>query len=120
MSVRSGLAAVVLVAALGTTGCFRHVYSYPAAPEPRASTWQWHHHLLWGLVNVAPSVHLERICPQGVAHIENWMGPGQAILSYLTLGIYTPTTVRVYCAAVPPAAASSSGSEPDGPVVSDM
>jgi hypothetical protein len=86
---------------LAATGCFRHEYTYPDPPERRAQVWQWHHHLLWGLVNISPSVHLERICPQGVARIENWLGPGQAIISWLTGGIYTPTTVRVYCARAP-------------------
>jgi hypothetical protein len=101
---RALVAAATLAAVLSISGCFRHSYTYPDPPEDRAQVWQWHHHLLWGLVNISPSVHLERICPQGVARIENWMGPAQAIISYLTAGIYSPTTVRVFCAVSPQAA----------------
>lgn len=83
-----------------STGCFRHEYvDVGVQPQPHAQVYQWHHHLLWGLVNVAPEVALDRICPGGVARITNWMGPLQALISYVTVGIYTPTTVRVFCAA---------------------
>ncbi|MFW6049904.1 MAG: Bor/Iss family lipoprotein [Myxococcota bacterium] len=92
--------ALALATALLATGCYRHQYvNTSVRSSSQAQSYQWHHHLLWGLVNVAPEVPLDRICPRGVARIENWMGPVQALLSFITAGIYTPTTVRVFCAA---------------------
>ncbi|MFW5925071.1 MAG: Bor/Iss family lipoprotein [Myxococcota bacterium] len=97
---RAALVAFMAALLALSSGCFRHEYvDVGTRSEPHAQVHQWHHHLLWGLVNVAPRVALDRICPGGVARITNWMGPLQALISYVTAGIYTPTTVRVYCAA---------------------
>jgi hypothetical protein len=60
---------------------------------------RWHHHFIAGLVTVDDPVQLDTICPQGVAYIDDWIGPLQVILSFLTLSIWTPTTVTIYCRA---------------------
>ncbi len=87
------LAAIFLLA-----GCFRHDYYISSAePEPAPVVWQWNHHLFWGIVRLNSGVPLDGVCPQGVAYIENWIGPLQVVLSVITGGIYTPTTVRVWC-----------------------
>lgn len=87
-----------LVGALFLGGCYRHDYYYTTAQsEPVEALWQWNHHLFWGIVRLNRGVPLDAVCPQGIARIENWMGPLQVVLSVLTAGVYTPTTVRVFC-----------------------
>lgn len=88
---------------LVSAGCYRHDYYVTnTTPEQVPTVWTWNHHLFWGLVRASEDYPLDAICPQGgVSLVENWMGPLQAILSWLTAGIYTPTTVRIYCNAGP-------------------
>ena len=82
------------------SGCYRHrFYDSKATAQPYPASSEWHHHFLWGLINASSDVAIEEICPTGAAEIQSWIGPLQAILSYLTVGIYTPTTVRVFCRA---------------------
>jgi len=44
-----------------------------------------------------PEVDLQEICPQGTAWVQQRVTPGNALLSYLTLGILSPITVEVRC-----------------------
>lgn len=95
---RYGLVALMLSLGILGGGCYRHTYFVAGTtPEAAPREWTWHHHLLWGLVNLNAPVPVNAICPQGVSRVDDWIGPGQAIISWLTAGIYTPTTVRVYC-----------------------
>lgn len=106
---RSRIFALAVLVALLSGGCYRHTY-YVAGTTPEASAreWRWNHHFLWGLLNVSPPIPVNAVCPSGVARVENWIGPGQAILSWITVGIYTPTTDRVFCR-IPPGRATAGG-----------
>ena len=52
----------------------------------------------FGLAGLA-IVDLDEACPQGVARWQNSKAPDDTFLSIVTLGIYTPRTVRIWCAA---------------------
>ena len=112
---RSALGVVLVTATLtvGVGGCYRHTYyEVSTVPSIPAADWRWHHHLLWGLISLSEDVPLDRICPMGVSRIENWIGPLQWILTAITSGIYTPTTVRVFCRSTAPAAPTVPAEQP--------
>jgi hypothetical protein len=52
---------------------------------------------LWGLVG-GDEVDLDRVCPTGVSRIASRKGAGDAILFWLTGGLYAPMSVEVECA----------------------
>ncbi len=92
--------ALAFATVLSTTGCFSHVYyNAGTTPAPAPAVYNWNHYLFWGLVGLTGDYALNRICPQGVARVENWVGPLQTLLTWLTIGIYAPTTVRITCVA---------------------
>jgi hypothetical protein len=99
MVTRSLLAlALLALVATSSPGCYRHTWNVPgsvpaAAPEYSA----WHGHLLFGLVDLVGPIDLRATCPQGISQIENYLGPIGTIISILTLGIFTPVTVNVFC-----------------------
>ncbi len=94
-----GMALVLVLA----SGCYRHIYQVPGAiPAGFPAYSRWHHHLIFGLVNLSGDVDLPAVCPNGIARITdehtflNWL------VSALIGGfIYTPTTVEIWCAAGP-------------------
>ncbi|MHB8878978.1 MAG: Bor/Iss family lipoprotein [Myxococcaceae bacterium] len=54
-------------------------------------------YFLWGLVG-EKVVDLRRICPGGVARWKNQQSAVDAILGWISLGIYVPRTIVVECA----------------------
>ena len=58
----------------------------------------WHHHLIGGLITLSDDLRLEEICPQGVAVVHNRLTFVNWLVSAITAGIYTPSTVRIWCA----------------------
>jgi hypothetical protein len=60
---------------------------------------RWHHSFAFGLLEVPGPIETQRICPNGWAQIESELDPLQAALSLLSLGLYTPSTLSVVCAA---------------------
>jgi len=80
------------------SGCYRHDFAVSGTmPEPHATHDQWQHHLFNGLINLNDDVDLRAACPQGVSRVENGMSVVNALLYILTVTIYSPTTVEVYC-----------------------
>lgn len=88
-------------------GCFRDatVTGLPVADEPALEDWR--NHFLGGVVRgiKTDDVELEKVCPEGVARIETKQNGWNGLVSVLTLGIYTPQKLNVYCAAIPDTAA---------------
>ena len=90
-----------------STGCFHQVIHTGRTPGTAVvehwfvSTW------LWGLVP-AKEIDVRRECPAGIATIMTETSFVNGLISFLTVGIYTPQHVRVTCAqqprAVPPGA----------------
>ena len=68
----------------------------------------WQHSLLLGLIPVS-SVDLDRHCPDtGILHVKSSIGPLGALATVLTAGVWTPSHVRVTCAAWPSVAGPTS------------
>lgn len=86
---------------LAASGCFReHAYSGlpPGDPAPRADE-RWHHSALWGLMNISGTYPIQELCPHGWAELHAQTNVAQSVLTLLTIGLYTPKSVTVICAA---------------------
>jgi hypothetical protein len=90
------LALLVVVALLG--GCFRVTYRSPSrtpADEHHAHRYSF---FVLGLIGHA-DVHPGADCPQtGVARIASGVTVADALLTFVTIGIYTPRSVVITCA----------------------
>ena len=90
-----GFFALALVMA---TGCYKQDFVNPsvkAASEPAADMWQ--PHFLFGLISGA-DINLKEICPNGVAKVHEKLTFSNGFVGFLTLNIYSPNRVQVYCA----------------------
>ena len=84
---------------LAGAGCYRHTYTVGAgAPAGPLVYDHWHHHWLWGIINPDRQVALKAVCASGDATIDNEMSFLNGLVSALTWGIYSPTTVKIRCA----------------------
>ena len=85
--------ALVLIA---LAGCFPvHIRDNTqglAAVEMRQKFW------VAGLIG-DPVVDLATICPRGTSHFEEVFTPADVLYHVVTLGIYTPRSVRIECRA---------------------
>lgn len=92
-----GRRALALVALLAAAGCFEHsVHVGGGAPRGPVVYDRWENFWLGGLIGHV-SVDLDRLCPSGRATVEAKQTFLNGLVSGLTSGIYTPTTVRVRC-----------------------
>lgn len=91
----TGLALGLTLALL--SGCYHVRYhrkcSYQGPPVAR-----WNHFFLWGLAGSA-EVDVREFCPQGMARVVTHRSAGNIVVSILTLGLYSPSMVEVWCAA---------------------
>lgn len=97
-----------LLALLGIASCGHLRYRSTLPPSGHVYE-QRHSFFLAGLIGDA-TIHLPSVCPQGVHTLDVYHSLGNLFLSALTLGIYTPTTARVHCAAAAGAPASAPAS----------
>jgi len=104
----------LMVSLLCVPGCFRDatVTGLPVADEPALEDWR--NHFLFGVVRGIKTndVELDEVCPEGVARIETKQNGWNGLVSALTIGIYTPQKLNVYCAAIPDTAAVETESLP--------
>jgi hypothetical protein len=95
---RTFLVLVVLGLGLCFGGCFTHVYD---SGDPTASTEpnyeKWHHHFVFGLLSVSGDIQFAKVCPSGVARIEDYHSFLNTFLGGLTMTLWHPTTVKVWC-----------------------
>lgn len=92
---RTLCAAMVAVA---LAGCYRHTIHVGAgAPRGLVVYDHWTHHWLFGLVNPEEDIYIEDVCPSGNATIRGEATFLNGLVSALTSGIYSPTTVTVRC-----------------------
>lgn len=111
--------AVAALAALALAGCYTIRYERRSAlPEEGAPREVWHHGFIGGTLLGSAPVNLQKICPSGVAVVENqttfvnWLG--QAFTSFGGLAVlwapaWEPTTVSVTCARPAPARGARNG-----------
>lgn len=100
----------LLVVFLSTVSCYHATVETAATPstvvieKPFASSW------VYGLVPPS-TVSTAAKCPGGVAKVETQLSFVNGLVGILTLGIYTPMSIRVTCAA-PGAAARATPVSP--------
>ncbi len=56
-----------------------------------------HHHIIYGLAKLSDEISLDAVCPTGVHRIESEHTVVDPLLAIVTAGIYTPTTVQIWC-----------------------
>jgi len=96
----------LLLGCLLFAGCFRTGVSTDGSPPPQgpADVTAWHHHFLFGIIaggHVAPS----QACAHGVRFIKTRISLMNVLLGLVTVGIYYPTQVQLWCRREPQATA---------------
>jgi hypothetical protein len=87
-----------LVAIAVFAGCYEHTYTVGAgAPNGGLVYHHWRNHWLWGLVSPAQEQAIAEVCPSGNATIHEEVSFLNGLVSALTSGIYSPTSVTVRC-----------------------
>lgn len=85
---------------LAVSGCYRDalITELPKSQDPQYE--KWRNHFLYGVVRGirTEDVQLAEVCPQGVARAETKMNGWNGLVSVLTIGIYTPMKLNIYCA----------------------
>lgn len=103
-----GAHAVLLVAALFGVGCYHATIETGATPSAETVENQWAHSFIYGLVPPA-TVSTAAKCTNGVARVETQQSFVNGLVHILTLGIYTPMSIKVTCAARRTADAGGTG-----------
>ena len=90
-----------MMAAMGlivvVAGCYEHTYTVGAgAPAGPVVYGEWQHHWLGGLIGERTH-ELGELCPSGNATIHDEQTFLNGLVTFLTSGIYTPTTVTIRC-----------------------
>jgi hypothetical protein len=89
---------VLLLTMVTAAACYQHQFHIGAGAPAGALVYdQWRHHWLWGLIDPNSELELRQVCPSGDATIEGEVTFLNGLVSALTSGIYSPTTVRVRC-----------------------
>ncbi|WP_428264445.1 Bor/Iss family lipoprotein [Haliangium sp.] len=88
--------ALALALALGAVSCERVQYRSTLPPSGQMII-QWNDFFLWGLLGTA-WIRPNMMCPQGVHGLDVYHSPANVLITLITLGLYSPTTVEIYCA----------------------
>jgi hypothetical protein len=90
---------LLLLAATSLTGCFhiRYTNDAPVAAEPAQKN--WHHDVVFGLVEVSDPENVTKACPNGFGLVKSEESFVAGLVNGLTLGIYNPSDVIIYCKA---------------------
>lgn len=92
----SGLAALAAGLLLATGGGCFHVSVVMPDTLPTDSHRLWVRGFFWGAIGTA--VHAGSLCAgRQVARVSTQRSAGNLLVSWLTLGIYTPSTVTIVC-----------------------
>lgn len=95
---KRGSILVGLAALMPVWGCYEHTFTVGrGAPQAPVVYDHWQNFWLGGLVGHT-RMDVQRMCPSGNATIEAEQTFLNGLVSALTSGIYTPTTLRVRCA----------------------
>ncbi len=82
---------------LSTVGCFHQVVHSGLTPSTTIVEKQYVATWLWGIVPAEP-IDTRESCPSGVATVETQQTFMNGFVGVLTLGIYSPQSVRITCA----------------------
>ncbi|MCB9680192.1 MAG: hypothetical protein H6733_01870 [Alphaproteobacteria bacterium] len=99
---RTILPLLVVASTAVLPGCLSVKYSAQRSIDAGASRGDvhrtWQHSLFLGLIPVS-AVPLDSYCPDtGVLHVRSQVGPLGMLATVATLGVWTPTRVKVTCA----------------------
>lgn len=80
------------------SGCYRHAFrtGIGATTDDRPVYSKMQAHFFWGLLG-ENEIDTQSLCPEGHALIREATTVWNSILQWVTLGIFTPTDVTVYC-----------------------
>ena len=91
-----------LVAAGGlllcSTACYHAIVDTGRAPGTTVVSKPWVNTFLWGLVP-AKDISVAAECPNGIARVETQQTFVNGLVGAITLGIYTPQSATITCAA---------------------
>jgi len=90
--------ALLVLLTLAATGCYHQVVRTGATPGERVIERPWTATYVFGLVP-ASAINTAADCPAGVAVVETEQTFANGLVGFLTLGIYTPQSVTITCAA---------------------
>ncbi|CAN5647670.1 hypothetical protein BH23GEM9_BH23GEM9_32830 [soil metagenome] len=88
---------VILLAVLGS-GCYRATVDTGLTPSGQSVERPWAHSFIAGLVPPS-TVETASHCPNGVARVETQLSFLNMLANAVTLGLYSPMTITVQCAA---------------------
>ena len=90
---------IMLMVALATSACATHNIHYknPTVAQSGETKSAKQSFFLWGLVG-GKEIDLQQMCPNGVAGIDSKSSGVDAILHWVTGGLYSPMSVDVHCA----------------------
>ncbi len=92
-------AAALLLAT--TSACFRTqvILSRSAAQSTSQIDWEskWYHDAIYGLAEISGPVRLERVCPGGVAQVQQETSFINGLVQWITGNLYNPQEVTIYC-----------------------
>lgn len=97
---------LIAVAAGLLGGCYHATIETGLPPSPQVIDQGFASGWIYGLVP-PKTVTAASKCPSGVAKVETELSFVNQLVSFLTLGIYTPMHIRVTCAAGPSASAGA-------------
>ncbi len=93
---RGGRTAGLLLGLLFVGGCYRMAV-LNGEPVPFIKDKKAPHHGIYSLVEISQVISLNEVCPSGFARIDEQVSFVNGLLSGLTNGVYTPSTVFVQC-----------------------
>lgn len=95
---RKPLLAAAAAALLTSTACFHAVVETGRPANQTVITRPWVNTFVFGLV-AAPEIDVSAECPGGIARVETMQSVPNSLVGIITLGIYTPQTAMITCAA---------------------
>ncbi len=96
---KSRIGLLMVLGAL-SAGCFHATIETDLEPSSRTIENKWASGWILGLVP-PPTVKTAEQCPNGVARVDTERSFLNQLVSILTIGIYTPMSIVVTCAAAP-------------------
>jgi hypothetical protein len=103
---RSFPSAVLLTVTVMAAGCYHATIETGLTPSGQTISKPWAASFVYGLVSPS-TVEAMSKCPDGVAKVETQLSFLNQVVNVITLGIYTPMTIEVQCAAPRTGAAES-------------
>lgn len=90
---------MLLLVVVLASGCYHATVETGLMPSAQTIEKPWAAGWLYGLVPPS-TLETQQKCTNGVAKVETQLSfPNMLVGSYLTLGIYTPMSIKVTCAA---------------------